>query len=368
MASVVAIAMCGDVMTGRGIDQILPYPGDPELRERYIRDARRYVDLAEQAHGPIPRRVEFAWPWGVARTVLDDLTPDARLVNLETTITASGEFAPGKGVHYRMSPRNVPCLSALRPDVCTVANNHILDFGSVGLGNTVDALTRAGLSCAGAGRAQDACRPAIVPVSEDIRVVVLACGADSSGIPSGWAAKPDRGGVCRLADLSDATAAEIIQRVEAIKHARDISVVSIHWGSNWGYGVGGDQRRFAHRLLDGGIDVIYGHSSHHPRPIEIYQGKLVLYGCGDFVDDYEGIAGYERFRDDLRLIYVASVAAGSGRLVRLDMTPLQARKMRLEYASAVDAAWLQATLDHLSRRFNTRVDLEPDGTLAARSA
>ena len=362
------MALCGDVMTGRGVDQILPHPGDPELRERYIRDARRYVELAERANGPIPRPAEFAWPWGDALQALEDLAPDVRMINLETTITARAEFAPGKSVHYRMSPDNMPCLSMLRPDVCVLANNHVLDFGPVGLQNTLDALSRASLLSAGAGRAQAASRPAIVPIAEDVRVVVLACGAGSSGIPAGWSATPDRSGVYRLADLSDATAAEIVRRLQAIKHPRDISVVSIHWGSNWGYRVGADQRRFAHRLLDGGIDVVYGHSSHHPRPIEIYQDKVVLFGCGDFVDDYEGIGGYEEYRDDLRLIYVVSVATDSGRLVRLGMIPMQARKMRLQRAPAADAAWLQATLDRTSRHFGTRIDLEPDGTLTARSA
>ena len=61
---VVTVFACGDVMPGRGVDQILPHPGDPELREPYVRDARAYVDLAEEAHGPIPRPVSFGWPWG----------------------------------------------------------------------------------------------------------------------------------------------------------------------------------------------------------------------------------------------------------------------------------------------------------------
>ena len=106
-------------------------------------------------------------------------------------------------------------------------------------------------------------------------------------------------------------------------------MVSIHWGSNWGYGVHEDQVRFAHRLIDGGVDVIHGHSSHHPRPVEVYRGKLVLYGCGGCIDDYEGISGYERFRDDLRLLYFASVAPDTGSLTALRMVPMQARKMRL---------------------------------------
>ena len=104
---VVTVFACGDVMPGRGVDQILPHPGDPELREAYARDARAYVDLAEDAHGPIPRPVGFGWPWGDALRVLEEIAPDVRVINLETSITASRGFAPGKAICYRMSPGNV---------------------------------------------------------------------------------------------------------------------------------------------------------------------------------------------------------------------------------------------------------------------
>jgi transposase len=100
------VFLCGDVMTGRGVDQVLPDPGDPELRERYTADARAYVRLAERAHGRIPRPAGFAWPWGDALPVLEDAAPDVRVINLETSITRSRDFAPGKAIHYRMSPGN----------------------------------------------------------------------------------------------------------------------------------------------------------------------------------------------------------------------------------------------------------------------
>ena len=105
--------------------------------------------------------------------------------------------------------------------------------------------------------------------------------------------------------------------------------MSVHWGSNWGYGVSSEEIAFAHRLVDGGVDVVHGHSSHHPRPIEVYHGKLILYGCGDLVDDYEGIGGHARFRDDLRLLHLATIDGATGRLAALRMLPLQARRMRL---------------------------------------
>ncbi|XVV00660.1 CapA family protein [Actinosynnema sp. CA-248983] len=162
-----------------------------------------------------------------------------------------------------------------------------------------------------------------------------------------------------LPDLSVATADAVIARVEEVKQPGDVVVASVHWGANWGYPVPADQPRFARRLLDGGVDVLHGHSSHHPRQVEVHHGKLVLYGCGDLIDDYEGIRGFEEFRDDLRLLYFASVDPGTGELTALRMTPLRARRMRLHHASRADA-------EHLRGVLGPRVQLTADGELHLR--
>src|SRR5918999_5509217 len=170
-SDLVTLFLCGDVMLGRGVDQILPHPGDPRLRESHLTDARAYVELA-QDRGPVPRSVDFSWPWGDSLQVLDEVAPDVRVMNLETSVTRSDEFAPGKGVHYRMNPANLPCLAAARPDVCVLANNHVLDFGRRGLAETLDALAGAGLRSAGAGRDIAAAgRPGIGPPRGGGRVV-----------------------------------------------------------------------------------------------------------------------------------------------------------------------------------------------------
>jgi poly-gamma-glutamate synthesis protein (capsule biosynthesis protein) len=119
--------LCGDVMTGRGVDQILPYPGDPGLAEPRVRDTRTYVELAERTSGPIPRPVAFSYPWGEALAVPGWSAADVRIVNLETSVTRSDQRWQGKGGHYRMHPDNVPCLTAARLDACALANNHVLD-------------------------------------------------------------------------------------------------------------------------------------------------------------------------------------------------------------------------------------------------
>jgi poly-gamma-glutamate capsule biosynthesis protein CapA/YwtB (metallophosphatase superfamily) len=181
---VVSLFLCGDVMLGRGVDQILPHPGDPALRERCIRDARRYVELAESVNGDIPRPVDFAWPWGDALPTLNDIAPDLRLINLETSITRTDDFASGKAVHYRMSPDNVPCLASLAHVVCALANNPVLDFGRQGLADTLDALRDADLRAVGAGRDErGAQEPALVPIPGGARVVVVSCAMASSGTP-----------------------------------------------------------------------------------------------------------------------------------------------------------------------------------------
>jgi len=360
----VTLFACGDVMPGRGIDQILPHPGDPELREDYASDANAYVRLAERVNGPIPRPAGYSWPWGDALPVIQDAAPDVRIINLETSVTRSADFPPGKAVHYRMNPDNLPCVAAIRPDVCALANNHVLDFGDRGLRETLAALAGAGLATAGAGLdAAEAGRPAAVPLPDGGRLLVFCCGTASSGIPPHWAATATRPGINLLPGLSPAAADTLIARARAVRQDGDLVVVSIHWGSNWGYGVDRDQVAFAHRLIDGGVDVIHGHSSHHPRPIEVYRGKLVLYGCGDCIDDYEGITGHEEYRDDLRLLYFASIAPDTGELAALTMVPMQARNMRLRHASTADSRWLAATLGQISREFGSRVDHRPDGRL-----
>jgi poly-gamma-glutamate synthesis protein (capsule biosynthesis protein) len=337
------------------------------LWERYIEDAQRYVELAEAASGPIPRPVDFSWPWGDALQILDEAGPDARVVNLETSIIRSGDADRGKPVHYRMSPDNAPVLAAARLDICTLANNHVLDFGRRGLEETLDALARARIRAVGAGRDEaEAQRPAVVPVDSGRRILVFSFGTASSGVPPSWAATRGRAGVDYLPDLSDATADGVTDRLHSAKLAGDVAVAAIHWGSNWGYDVSSDQVRFAHRLVDGGADIIHGHSSHHPRPIELYRGRLVLYGCGDLIDDYEAISGHEKYHDELRLLYLASLDPNTGRLVRLRMVPMSARQMRLARAGPDDCRWVRDTLDQVSRPFGTRIRLDAEGMLTLR--
>src|SRR5881275_1992172 len=119
--------LCGDVMTGRGIDQALPYSVSPILYEPYVRDAREYVALAEKTNGPIPRPLSADYIWGDALRELE--RTDLRIANLETAITSAETPSPHKGIHYRMHPQNMGCLTVAQISACVLANNHVLDWG-----------------------------------------------------------------------------------------------------------------------------------------------------------------------------------------------------------------------------------------------
>jgi poly-gamma-glutamate capsule biosynthesis protein CapA/YwtB (metallophosphatase superfamily) len=349
-------------MTGRGIDQVLPHPSAPHLYESYIRSALDYVALAERVSGPIPRPVDFAYVWSEALTVLERVRPDARIVNLETAVTASEDAWPGKGIHYRMHPTNVPCLTAADIQCCVLANNHVLDWGYRGLEETLDTVRAAGILVAGAGRDEvEAAAPAEIEV-QGSRVQVFAFGMENSGVPRDWAARHNRAGVNFLPDLSARTADTVAQQVRAARRTGDIAIVSLHWGGNWGYEVPPEHRAFARRLIDaGGADVVYGHSSHHPMGIEIYRDRPIFYGCGDFLNDYEGIHGHEAFRPELTLMYFVTVDVQTGRLSRLVLTPLQIRHFRLNRAPDEEARWLLGVLDCECRRLGSRVERQDDG-------
>ncbi|KPK16140.1 MAG: poly-gamma-glutamate biosynthesis protein [Myxococcales bacterium SG8_38] len=350
-------------MTGRGIDQVMPHPSDPRIFESYLKSARDYVSLAERENGPIPKPVGYDYIWGAAIGELERRRPDARIINLETSITKEDDPEP-KGINYRMNPENVRCLTAARIDCCVLANNHVLDWGRAGCVDTLETLHGVGIATAGAGRnASEAASPAPLSTRHG-QILVFGVASRTSGVPTSWAATDSRPGVELLPDLSEQTADRIGGRIRAARKDGDIVVLSVHWGGNWGYEIPADQRTFAHRLIDSeAVDVIHGHSSHHPKGIEIYKGKPILYGCGDFINDYEGIGGYETYRGDLALMYFPTLDATTRKLVQLDLTPLRMKRFQLHRASDEDTKWIRDALAREGLLLGSTVSLVERGTL-----
>jgi poly-gamma-glutamate capsule biosynthesis protein CapA/YwtB (metallophosphatase superfamily) len=365
MALVMNIFLCGDVMLGRGIDQALPRPCPPHIHEGYMDSAIGYLHLAEEASGSIPLPLDFAYVWGAALEELNRTEPHVRIINLETSITRSESYEP-KGINYRMSPENAGVLAAASIDCCVLANNHVLDWGRAGLRDTLAALHELGVKTAGAGLdLREASAPAILAAGDEGRVIVFSFACMTSGTPRHWAARPDDSGVNLLPDLSETALITVMRQVDEVRRPKDIVIVSVHWGPNWGYKIAEKERWFAHELIDrAGISILHGHSSHHAKAIEVHNNRLILYGCGDLLNDYEGIRGYEEFRGDLSLIYLACVDKTSANLLALELVPFQIRRFQLIRPLSKDVDWLQQTLDRESSHFRTRVRLVSEGRLA----
>ncbi len=366
---VIRLFLCGDVMIGRGIDQVLAHPCDPALHESYVHSAIDYVRLAEEANGPIPRGVDPSYVWGAALDQWNLEKPDARIVNLETSVTRSDDYVI-KGINYRVSPENAGCLTAAAIDCCVLANNHVLDWGYAGLSDTLATLHRLGIRTAGAGgNIDEASTPARLDLGDKGRVLIFSFALPTSGVPRRWAATRDAPGVNFLGDLSSTSLAKVAAQIARVRRPADVVVVSVHWGPNWGYEIPDDQRQFAHALIDDlGASVVHGHSSHHAKAIEIYRNRLILYGCGDFLNDYEGIGGYEAYRGDLALMYFVALDAAGTECVSLELVPLQIRNFRFVPPAPQDIAWLQRRLDRECRKFGAEVTLTAAGRLVLAGA
>ncbi len=357
--------LCGDVMTGRGIDQILPYPGDPQLHEQFVRNAMDYVQITELTNGMIDRPVSFQYVWGETLPWLQKIQPDLRFINLETALTTSNIYDRSKGIHYRMFPENVRCLTAAAIDGCTLANNHVMDWGRNGLLETRQVLDNAGIGITGIGRNEtEAKEPVVIPVPHKGRIIAFGAGSLTSGIPPEWAASHDNPGVYVIDEQNLECVGDIALRVSSIKKSGDLVLFSVHWGGNWGYSISKNQIHFARKLIDDAdVDIVHGHSSHHIKGLEVYNKKLILYGTGDFINDYEGIGGLKQYRPDLVLMYLATIDGRNGHVIKLELIPLKIRKMKLENASEEDVLWIQSLLDRECRTERVRFLLSNRNTL-----
>ena len=355
MGNSIKLFLCGDVMTGRGIDQIMPYPSHPVLYERFVKNAYDYVELAMKKNGPFLPPVDFTYVWG--NTIERMQQADLRIINLETSITISNQHLQ-KGINYRMHPDNLPCLTSANIDCCTLANNHVLDWGVDGLTETLDLLKKSGICYAGAGfhlkASKEHCR---LNIPSKGGVLVFAYGLPSSGIPKEWQARSDRAGINMLNDLSENNIRNIANEIKCNREPNELIVVSIHWGENWGYEIPESHKELAHQLIDlEAADIIHGHSSHHFLGIEVYKNKPILYGCGDFINDYEGIGGYEKYRDDLGFMYFTESNPRNGQLISLQLVPTQMKNMRINSPENKDIKWMHSTLNRECKKLKTNVE------------
>ncbi|CAM9720191.1 unnamed protein product [Chrysoparadoxa australica] len=337
-AEPITLAFTGDCMVSKLIDQLLPHPStDWYLGQGQIERDR--IDYYNQSDDYLYKR-----PWG---TMLDHMRDsDLCLINLESAVTASDNEWTGKTWHFKMHPDNIDVLTAAGVDFANNANNHVLDYRYEGMESTLQALDEAGIAHAGVGiNIEAAMKPAILETrgmkvavysfgdhgcwypnenstseEEDNGRVYDGCFADKDGF-DGWAATESRAGISYIDFYKPELLERAVNKVREgkTKEGADLVLVSLHCGPNWQFEVSARQQSFVKRLIDeAAADLIWGSSSHHMQGVEVYQGKPIIYGSGNFVDDYHVELP---FRNDLGMMYKLEVDPVDYTLRRLVCIP-----------------------------------------------
>ncbi|GAA1773218.1 CapA family protein [Kocuria aegyptia] len=305
------IALVGDVMLGRLVDERLRH----EL----------------PAH-----------PWGDVLPLLEQA--DLRFANLECVLADDGPPWPGKRFHFRSDRKNVASLEAAGIDVVSLANNHVLDHGAEALRGMLPLLEEHGILHTGAGADAESARRPAVCTRAGTAVGFLAFTDNEPG----WAAGPGSPGVHHVpVSLADRRARDLLQLVRRTRERTGLLVVSAHWGPNWGTEVPRDHRMFAHALVEAGADVVFGHSAHVFRGIEVHRGRPVVYSAGDFVDDY-AVRPVER--NDQSFVFLLDIRGGRAHRLRLRPTVIEDLRAR---TATVEARPIARRMERLSAALGT---------------
>ncbi|MEA3550925.1 CapA family protein [Pseudarthrobacter sp. C1] len=221
-----------------------------------------------------------AYPWGDTLPVLR--RADLRIANLECVLADGGKPAPGKVFTFRTDLKNVRSLLLAQIDLVSLANNHVLDYGTDALQEMLPTLDRHGILHAGAGTdLTSAARPAVC------RVGGTAVGfvAFTDNQPD-WEAAPGTPGVYYVPVTTHGQRVDqLLALLRRTKARVQLLIVSAHWGGNWGSDAPPEHRALARQLVEAGADVVFGHSPHVFRGVELYRGRPIIYSAGDFVDD-----------------------------------------------------------------------------------
>ena len=334
----------GDNMLGRAVQLTLPYrtPGDSNITD--TQSAQDYLnDIFENNVESIDfireQNLDGSYLWG---DLPYDLGEDLRVLNLEVAPTLSiyNEDIPEKGIHYHMNINNIPNIFSrfTRPYVLCMANNHTMDMGRTAfITETLQNITNA----VGIGlNSLEAYAPRISG-----NIAICSFGTECSGVPSDWQATTSEAGIAYLPEITNERNVEIAFNFiyNSVKDVIDkYIIISIHWGPNWASDNDGQNYRelLAHRLIDeANVDLIHGHSSHHIRGIELYKGKLILYGAGDFINDYECLhdQGVSSKYNTTGALYIVDIYDDKQYTLKgFTVVPFITRKLRCERVTDID--------------------------------
>jgi poly-gamma-glutamate synthesis protein (capsule biosynthesis protein) len=292
--------------------------------------------------------------WGDVLPVLR--AADAVVANLECAITASPEpwDRTAKVFHFRARPEAVAVLRAANVRCVSLANNHTLDYRETGLLETLSNLEAAGIRAVGAGPDLDTARAITVIDAGGVR---LGVAAFTDNEPP-FAAGPTRPGTSYLDIGGDPQAPQLVAHaVSAVRDAgADLVVLSLHWGPNMVVSPPPRFRDFARAAIDGGVDLVFGHSAHVFQGLEVYGQRPILYDTGDFLDDYAIDA---KLRNDWSFLFLLDVE--DARMQKLRLRPVRLTYAEVNFAAGDELDAIRTRMRVLCREFDTRLTDTEEG-------
>jgi len=269
--------------------------------------------------------------WGDTLTLLKK--GDFFGINLETTITDRTKKFPDKVFNFRLGSRYKQILKLGHVTYANLANNHILDYGEMGLVDTINNLDSLNIIHTGAGKnLVEAMNPAFYDIN-GIKIGIIS----ASDHPENFQAD-HTGGIYFIDLKSDLT--DHIARITSIRSKVDILIFSMHHGANYVDRIPNNTIRFFHELIDNGVDIIHGHSAHHVLPIELYKNGYIFYGMGDFVDDY---AVDEKYRNDLS--FLAEIRIKNRKINQIKVHPTKILMLQVNLLDMADDDY-RFVIDH----------------------
>jgi poly-gamma-glutamate capsule biosynthesis protein CapA/YwtB (metallophosphatase superfamily) len=273
---------------------------------------------------------QFTYVWGDTIDIIK--RADFSLINLECPVSSKGKEwnKTFKVFHFRANLDAIQVLNSASIDYVSLANNHILDYDIEALLDTLDILDKNNISHSGAGRnLKEAMKPAIIEKKlklkpsnnhdsyynvhneevnnngskNTIRIGLISL---TDNEPE-WEAKYDQAGINYIPTTLDPDIYyyRLQNYIENAKKQSDLVIVSSHVGPHFRETPSMKYVNFAHKIIDLGADIYWGHSNHMPQGIEFYKhndnNKIILYDCGDFIDDYAIDSNY---RNDLSFIFL----------------------------------------------------------------
>ena len=244
--------------------------------------------------GPDPGAT-FAWTRDVLRAA------DITFGNCEMTYSTRGVRHPMARAEMRADPRNLDVLRDAGFDVMSFANNHHMDSGEEAFLDTLAGLHQRGIATCGAGAdLADSRRPAILE-RDGTRVAFLGC---SSILFPGYEATDDRPGCVPLrittayeqveleqpgspprirTTASPGDLDHLLEDVAAARERADVVIVAPHWCLHFTPVVVAEyESAVARAVIDAGADLVLGHHQHILKPIDVYEGKVIFHGLGNF--------------------------------------------------------------------------------------